>query len=147
MKHPYRDLAVMTAASAVVMFLVMYLMIDTLADFYFNLNTFYMTAAMVAPMTMIMVAMMGHMYANKRLNLLIHAACAVIFLGSVVLVRTQTTIGDRAFLTSMIPHHSGAILMCREASLKDPEALELCDRIETSQRQEIDQMNAILKRK
>ena len=147
MKHPYRDLAVMTAASAVVMFLVMYLMIDTLADFYFNLNTLYMTAAMVAPMTMIMVAMMGHMYGNKRLNLLIHAACAVLFLGSVALVRTQPTIGERAFLTSMIPHHSGAILMCREASLKDPELLQLCDRIIVSQRQEIDQMNAMLKRK
>lgn len=147
MKHTYRDLAVMTAASAVVMFLVMYLMIDTLADFRFNLNTLYMTAAMVAPMTMIMVAMMGHMYPNKRLNLLIHAACAVVFLGSVALVRTQTTIGDRAFLTSMIPHHSGAILMCREASLKDPEIIDLCRRIESSQRQEIDQMNRILDRR
>lgn len=147
MKHPYRDLAVMTAASAVVMFLAMYLMIDTLADFYFNLNTLYMTAAMVAPMTMIMVWMMRHMYPNARLNLLIHAACAVVFLGSVALVRTQTTIDDRAFLTSMIPHHSGAILMCREASLKDPELLQLCDRIMVSQRQEIDQMNAMLKRK
>lgn len=146
MKNAYRDLAMMTLASAVVMFLAMYLMIDTLADFYFNLNTLYMTAAMVAPMVAIMLAMMRHMYENTRLNLAIHIACALVFVGSVALVRTQTTIGDRAFLTSMIPHHSGAILMCRKASLKDPELVQLCERIKTSQRQEIDQMNEILRR-
>lgn len=137
----------MTAASAVVMFLLMYLMIDTLADFYFNLNTLYMTAAMVAPMTMIMLAMMGHMYENKRLNLLIQAACAVVFIGSIAVVRTQTTIGDRDFLTSMIPHHSGAILMCREASLTDPEIIALCREITVSQRREIEQMNRLLARR
>lgn len=147
MKNAYRDLAVMTLASAVVMFLAMYLMIDTLADFYFNLNTLYMTAAMVAPMVAIMLAMMRHMYGDKLLNAAIHIACAVVFFGSVALVRTQTTIGDRAFLTSMIPHHSGAILMCRKASLKDPDLVQLCERIKTSQRQEIDQMNAMLRRK
>lgn len=147
MKHPYRDFAIMTAASAVVMFLLMYLMIDTLADFYFNLNTLYMTAAMVAPMTMIMLAMMGHMYENKRLNLLIQAACAVVFIGSIAVVRTQTTIGDRDFLTSMIPHHSGAILMCREASLTDPEIIALCREITVSQRREIEQMNRLLARR
>ncbi|MBT9471992.1 MAG: DUF305 domain-containing protein [Phenylobacterium sp.] len=45
----------------------------------------------------------------------------------------------------MIPHHSGAILMCREASLRDPKLIALCGRIEASQRDEIVAMNAILK--
>jgi uncharacterized protein (DUF305 family) len=47
----------------------------------------------------------------------------------------------------MIPHHSGAILMCREASPKDPEIVRLCSGIEESQRREIDEMKAILARK
>jgi uncharacterized protein (DUF305 family) len=46
----------------------------------------------------------------------------------------------------MIPHHSGAILMCREASVSDPEIIALCGNIQRSQRAEIDQMKRILER-
>jgi uncharacterized protein (DUF305 family) len=46
----------------------------------------------------------------------------------------------------MIPHHSGAILMCEEASIRDPEVVALCGRIIKSQSTEIDEMEAILKR-
>jgi uncharacterized protein (DUF305 family) len=70
----------------------------------------------------------------------------VVFAGAFTLIRTQTTIGDTAFLRSMIPHHSGAILMCREASIRDPEIKALCGQIIRSQAQEIDQMKAILAR-
>ena len=47
------------------------------------------------------------------------------------------------FIASMVPHHSGAILMCREAPLKDAELMALCDEISRGQRAEIEQMNAI----
>jgi len=46
----------------------------------------------------------------------------------------------------MIPHHSGAILMCEQASLKDPEVIALCDDIVEAQKREISQMQAILDR-
>jgi uncharacterized protein (DUF305 family) len=46
----------------------------------------------------------------------------------------------------MIPHHAGAILMCEEAQLRDPEVIELCASIVESQRAEIDQMKAALER-
>jgi uncharacterized protein (DUF305 family) len=46
----------------------------------------------------------------------------------------------------MIPHHSGAILMCEEASIDDPEIVALCGQIISSQQAEIEQMEAILKR-
>ena len=59
-------------------------------------------------------------------------------------IRQQTAISDRQFLRSMIPHHSGAILMCNEASLQDHRILELCKTIVAGQQQEIDQMRAIL---
>ena len=75
------------------------------------------------------------------------AASLVAFFGSFALIRTQTTIGDTAFLRSMIPHHSGAILMCQEAKLSDPEVIRLCEAIKRSQRQEIDEMKAILARR
>ncbi len=49
----------------------------------------------------------------------------------------------------MIPHHSGAVLMCKEASLKDPELRDLCygpKGIIASQIREVEQMKAILNR-
>ena len=63
-----------------------------------------------------------------------------------VFIQQQTAIGDRQFLRSMIPHHSGAVLMCREAPVSDPEIVELCQRITKSQREEIDQMRRIMDR-
>jgi len=44
----------------------------------------------------------------------------------------------------MIPHHSGAILMCREASINDGEIRTLCDKIKAGQQAEIEQMTAKL---
>lgn len=46
----------------------------------------------------------------------------------------------------MIPHHAGAILMCREAAVRDVEIRELCRGIVAGQQAEIDQMNAMLAR-
>jgi len=144
MKSGYVSLAVQTAISGVVMYLVMFVMIDGLGSFYNNLNMVYMTIMMLAPMTVIMIV--GGMFSNKRANIAILAVSAVAFIGSFALIRTQTTIGDTAFLRSMIPHHSGAILMCREAKLQDPEVRRLCNGIIKSQRDEINEMKAILQR-
>jgi uncharacterized protein (DUF305 family) len=44
----------------------------------------------------------------------------------------------------MIPHHSGAILMCREANIEDQRIQELCKGIISSQRDEIEQMRKLL---
>lgn len=106
-----------------------------------------MTLMMVAPMVVLMILAMSHMFPSKTANAALLIGSLAIFAGSFALIRTQTTIGDTAFLRSMIPHHSGAILMCREASLKDPEIVRLCGGIEESQRREIDEMKAILARK
>ena len=100
-----------------------------------------------APMVVLMILAMGHMFASKAANIALIAASLVAFFGSFALIRTQTTIGDTAFLRSMIPHHSGAILMCQEAKLSDPEVIRLCESIKRSQRQEIDEMKAILARR
>lgn len=147
MKSPYRNLAIQTAIGGVIMYLVMFVMIDRVASFYLNLNMFYMTLMMVAPMVVLMILAMRDMFPSKQLNTILLIGSAVAFFGSFALIRTQTAIGDTAFLRSMIPHHSGAILMCGEASLTDPEIKALCGNIIRSQREEIEQMKAILARK
>jgi uncharacterized protein (DUF305 family) len=146
MKNSYLSLGLQTLISGVIMYLVMFVMIDSLSSFYNNLNMFYMTLMMVAPMVVLMILAMQHMFPSKAANLALLALSFVAFFGSFALIRTQTTIGDTAFLRSMIPHHSGAILMCQEASLSRPEIVKLCGEIIKSQREEIDQMKAILAR-
>jgi uncharacterized protein (DUF305 family) len=140
----YRSLALQTAISGVIMYLVMFVMIDQLSSFYNNLNMLYMTLMMVAPMVVLMIVAMRDMFPSKRLNVLLLAGSAVAFFGSFALIRTQTTIDDTAFIRSMIPHHSGAILMCEQASLTDRELISLCRQIIKSQREEIAQMKSML---
>lgn len=144
-KH-YRILGWNLALSVVIMYFVMFAMIDGIPDLNHNLNTAYMALMMAAPMGTLMLLMMRSMYENRKLNLLLHLGFIAIFALAFAAVRQQTAIGDEQFLRSMIPHHSGAILMCRKAALSDPEIVALCAQIERSQRDEIDEMNRILQR-
>ena len=144
--RPYGSLAVQSILGGIVMYLVMFVMIDGLGSFYNNLNMFYMTLMMVAPMVVFMILGMRRMFPSKSANAAWLFGAVLVFAGAYALIRTQTTIDDRAFLRSMIPHHSGAILMCGQASLRDAEVRELCDGIVDSQRREIEQMEEILAR-
>lgn len=146
MHSHYGKLALNLAISTVIMYFVMFAMIDTLGDFYNNLNMFYMALMMVAPMAILMVAMMGSMYSNRSLNRAIYAGFSVVFVLALLGIRSQAAIGDAQFIRSMIPHHSGAILMCREASISDAELARLCGEIERAQREEIEEMQRILDR-
>ena len=143
---PYRMLILNLTASLAIMYLVMFSMIAGLRDFYNNLNMAYMALTMVAPMGVLMLLTMRSMYPNRRLNLALHAGLALLFVAALLGTRTQAAIGDEQFLRSMIPHHSGAILMCREAPVTDPEIVALCARIIQSQQEEIDQMRRMLDR-
>ncbi len=142
----YRGLAVEIVLDFIVMYFVMYTMIATVAHFRFNLNNVYMTLMMVAPMTVIMLVSMRSMFPSRRINLAVGAAAILVFALSFVGMRTQAGIGNAEFLRAMIPHHSGAILMCEQATLTDPEIKALCGDIVASQRKEIAQMEALLAR-
>ena len=128
------------------MFVLMYAMVDKASDVFANFNQAYMAGLMTAPMLIMEITLMGAMYPNKRLNVLIVVAAAIALVFFFICIRQQTLIGDRQFLRSMIPHHSGAILMCERSSITDPEIKELCKTIVSSQQSEIDQMLAILGR-
>lgn len=69
-----------------------------------------------------------------------------LFVGALALGRTETFVGNEQFLKSMIPHHSRAILVCEESAITDPEIIDLCEQIVSSQREEIRQMEEILER-
>lgn len=142
-KH-YLHLGVMAFLSFLAMYALMYAMVDSLPNVYMSFNQVYMAALMTAPMVVIELVVMRMMYKDRRLNALIIATSVVVGVATFAFIRQQTAIGDRQFLRSMIPHHSGAILMCREATIIDPELKALCREIIVGQQREIDQMTAKL---
>lgn len=147
-KHnPYPRLAWMAGLSFIAMYILMYAMVDRFSSVYPNLNQAYMAALMAAPMVAIEIVLMSSMYPNKRTNMLILGGSALVLLGAFWAIRDQAAIGDDEFLRSMIPHHSGAILMCQQASITDEEIRQLCAGIVSSQRQEIETMKQMLDRR
>tara|TARA_B100000678_G_scaffold175370_1_gene146244 strand:- start:725 stop:1051 length:327 start_codon:yes stop_codon:yes gene_type:complete len=105
-----------------------------------------MALAMVAPMVFLMVLFMRDMMPDEKLNQKLLLGSALVFVLAILGARTQFGVGNELFLKSMIPHHSGAITTCQEASITDPEIEQLCDEIIKAQKQEIDQMKDILER-
>jgi hypothetical protein len=147
MKHShYGRLMLMTLLSFIAMFVLMYAMVDRFANVYPNLNQVYMAGLMAAPMVLIELVLMNMMYPDTRKNLLIGGAAIVAGLLFFAGIRLQTAVGDEQFIKSMIPHHSGAILMCGRAPLADAELKRLCSEIMQGQQREIDQMKAVLAR-
>jgi uncharacterized protein (DUF305 family) len=141
--HAYWLLGLNMVLSFVAMYVGMFTMIDGWGDFENNLNMGYMALTMLAAMGIIMLATMPGMFPRRRLNIVLYAGLAIVLVGSFIATRSQALIDDRQFIASMIPHHSGAILMCREADLTDAGLRDLCRRIEAAQRAEINEMRAI----
>jgi uncharacterized protein (DUF305 family) len=142
----YPRLAAMTVLSFIAMYALMYAMVDEFASVYANLNQVYMAGLMAAPMVLIELALMGSMYPNRPANVVIIVLGVVALIGFFLAIRQQTAIGDTQFLRSMIPHHSGAILMCQKAPLNDPEIKKLCGNIIESQRSEVALMKDMLQK-
>src|ERR1700743_2506502 len=142
----YISFAIMLALSFVAMFAFMYAMVDRFANVYPNLNQAYMAGLMVAPMAVFELVLMGKMYPNKIANMAIAGASVVALALFWFGIRYQAAVSDDQFLKLMIPHHAGAILMCQQAPLHDPEVKKLCGEIVSSQQREIAQMKEIMKR-
>jgi len=142
--NPYYRLAAMTMLSFIAMYILMYAMVDSLGSVFNNINQAYMAGLMASPMVLIELALMGGMYPNKKLNRGLMAVSAVALVGFFFLIRQQVAVTDTQFLRSMIPHHSGAILMCGKAPIQSAEIKALCRNIIASQEAEIKLMREML---
>jgi len=123
----------------------MYLNSYQLDHVFFSETRTYMALVMGASMAVIMLAFMIKMYANRRVNIGIFVASAVVFSFALWLVRSQATIEDVSYMKAMIPHHSIAILTSERAHISDPRVRKLADQIIESQRKEILEMKALIK--
>ena len=149
MRRHYWMLGLNIIVSIAIMYLLMFEMIWSGHEFFNNLNMAYMALTMAMPMGILMLALMGSMYRDRKLNVLLYGLFALLFALAFWGVRAQAAIGDKQFVRSMIPHHAGAVLMCNRAPIKDAEIRQLCfgpNGIIESQTREIKQMERILER-
>jgi hypothetical protein len=144
--NPYKALATTVGIHFIIMFALTYSGVFRFEHIYPNLNRFYMAVIMVAPMVLLMMLFMGHMFTNKKINVALYGMSAVFFVGGFVAIRAQLLVGNEQFLKSMIPHHSIAIKTCDRAQITDPEIQQLCKEIVKAQREEITQMENIMYR-
>ncbi len=143
----YARLGAMVILSFLAMYALMYSMVDEFASVYSNFNQVYMAGLMAMSMVPIEIGLMWSMYKNRTANIAIVGVSIILLAVFFILIRQQSAIGDYQFLRSMIPHHSGAILMCREASISDAEIKKLCSEIIENQRSEISQMKTLLEKR
>jgi len=140
----YARFGAMIATSTLVMFVLMYLNTYALDHVMFSQTRAYMALVMGATMAIIMLLFMLSMYPNKALNLAILAGSVVVFAGALWMVRSQTSIGDVAYMKAMRPHHSIAIMTSERAHIRDPRVRALADEILAAQVREIAEMKALI---
>ena len=140
----YWRFAAMITASTIAMFGMMYLNTYEIGHVFFSQTRFWMALLMGAGMAAIMLAFMWPMYRSARLNAGIMVASVIIFAASLLLVRSQETVGDVSYMKAMIPHHSIAIMTSERAHIRDPRVRKLADGIIAAQEREIAQMEGLI---
>ncbi len=140
----YLRFAAMIATSTIAMYVMMYLNTYILDHVYWSQTRAWMALYMGGGMAIIMLAYMLSMYSSRTVNIAIFIGAAVIFAGSVYMLRSQRTVDDVAWMQAMIPHHSIAILTSERAQISDPRVRELADEIIETQRREIALMQDLI---
>ncbi|MDF1671690.1 MAG: DUF305 domain-containing protein [Roseovarius sp.] len=140
----YSRFMLMIAVSTIVMFGLMYLNTYAWDHIFFSETRGYAALYMGASMAIIMLAFMLGMYTNRRLNIAILLGSVLIFVTSLFLLRSQTTVDDVDYMKAMIPHHSIAILTSERAKLVDPRVRKMADGIIEAQVREIAEMKALI---
>ncbi|MHA7886423.1 MULTISPECIES: DUF305 domain-containing protein [Roseicyclus] len=140
----YTRFAAMIVTSTVAMYGMMYLNTYALDHVYWSQTRAWMALYMGAGMAVIMLGYMARMYEGRGIKLAIFLAAALVFAGSVALLRSQRTVDDLAWMRAMIPHHSIAILTSERARISDPRVRELADEIIETQRREIALMQDLI---
>lgn len=142
----YIKFFLMMAVSFAMMYAVMFLNVFETDHIYLSTTRTYMTFLMICPMAISMLLFMWKMYPNKKLNYGIMGGSVLVFLLCLFGLRQQIPVEDEQWMKAMIPHHSSAILTSTRANISDPEARKLATDIIETQKKEIAQMKAMLKR-
>lgn len=140
----YMRFAAMIGTSAVLMYAFMYLNSYDFDHVRWSTTRLYMTLIMTATMAVVMLSYMLSMMKNTKANISIYAVSAIVFIASLVGVRSQTFVHDESWMKAMIPHHSIAVLTSERAGIEDVRVKALASKIIDSQRREISEMDWLI---
>lgn len=140
----YVRFGAMIVTAMVVMYGVTYLNTFQLGHVRWSEQRGFMTLLMGSTMAVVMLLFMLGMYKNWKINIGILAGAVVLFGLGLFLVRSETTVQDRSYMSAMIPHHSIAILTSERSELQDVRVCQLAVGIIEAQRKEIAQMDWLI---
>jgi len=140
----YLRFGAMILSAMVVMYALMFVGTYEWGHVRWSENRFFMTLTMGGTMGLIMLGWMLNMYRDTRMNLVVVGASILLLATGTFLDRSQATVGDISFNSSMIPHHSMAITRAERARIRDARVCELALEISQAQRREILEMQWLI---
>ena len=144
MNGSYLRFIAMIATAMVIMYGVTYLNTFQLDHVRWSEERVFMTMLMGATMAVVMLTFMIGMYRNWKANVAIVVGAAILFGLGFFLVRSETTVQDRSYMSAMIPHHSIAILTSERSEIRDVRVCRLAVEIIEAQRREIKEMDWLI---
>ena len=121
------------------------------SDTYVSMNDVYMITLMTCVMMLVSILTEGSNHkgclspdhTSSTLPWIIYVGIGII---TFYFIRQQVFVTDHQFLRGMIPHHSMAITMSKKIAERtlDPRIKDLATRIQTAQRNEINEMERLL---
>lgn len=136
----YARFAGMILTAVVIMYFVMFAGTYAWSHVTFSESRVFMALTMGGAMVLIMLGWMLNMLRSAKANLAVVTA-GVLLLGiGIYLDRSQTTVQDQSWMSSMIPHHSLAITRSERAEISDVRVCRLAADISEAQRREILEM-------
>lgn len=143
-KGMYLRFGAMILTAMVVMYAIMFVSAYEWSHIRWSESRMFMALTMGGTMGLIMLAWMLNMYRSVKANIAIVAVSLLLLGGGVFLDRSQVTVDDSGFMSSMIPHHSMAITRSERAQLEDVRVCELAVEISKAQRREILEMGWLI---
>jgi len=140
----YLRFGAMIATAMVVMYATMFVGTYAWDHVTFSESRVYMALTMGGTMGLVMIAWMLNMYRSTKANVGVVLASLLLLGTGVFLDRSQTTVQDEGWMSSMIPHHSLAITRSERAEITDVRVCELAREISEAQRREILEMQWLL---
>jgi hypothetical protein len=140
----YLRFGAMILTAMVVMYAVMFVSSYEWSHVRWSESRMFMALTMGGTMGLVMLAWMLNMYQNMKANAAIVAASILLLAAGAFLDRSQTTVADTGFMSSMIPHHSMAITRSERAGIQDVRVCELAVAISEAQRREIFEMDWLI---
>lgn len=134
----------MIFTSTLIMYFLMFINVYESGHVIFSQTRLFMAIIMGSLMSVVMLLFMWKIYDDRKMNIIIMISSMLLFLMSLYLVRSQSTVDEVSWMRAMIPHHSSAILTSERAQLEYPRVRMLAEEIIEAQKREIDEMEKLI---